>query len=295
MSLLLALQSGGAETITVDKWYAALSQPARRPTLVFAPAGGYVPPLGATAVTVDTWFAGFVDPVRAPRPAAASHFGFDPTPIVPFGWAMPLSVAIRPPALPLRPALVYVAPPASVVEQWFMPLGEPARRLTMPARSEQFFVYAPPTVTLDWLLPLSEPVRQLLPVSAQQVLAYVGVVAPEVISVDKWFAPLSEPARFPPMLPVPLQQALAYVEAEPFAETVTIDRWLQPLSIPAQRVLLGLSPAVQQFTATDTVTPPVPPVPPAVDQFTVSGEQVIDRFTHDGVTYPLAPITRRTN
>jgi hypothetical protein len=57
-------------------------------------------------------------------------------------------------------------------------------------------------------------------------------VAPEVLTLDKWFRPFSEPVRIPARLGTGSQQFLVLVKAAPFGETNTEDRWHQPWSEP---------------------------------------------------------------
>ncbi len=68
----------------------------------------------------------------------------------------------------------------------------------------------------------------------------------EVITVDKWFQPLSEPPRFKPGLKAGSQQALAYV-SNPL--TVTPFAWFMPLSEPPR--FRRFAPSRQQIGIND--------------------------------------------
>lgn len=68
--------------------------------------------------------------------------------------------------------------------------------------------------------------------------------APETVTLDKWFMPLSEPVRFRPGMSAWLQQSLAF-NPQPFVSF----SWFEALSEPPVKHLQGLTPAQQQFTA----------------------------------------------
>lgn len=184
------IQTGGtAETITSDKWYAALSEPVR-----------FRPGLNAS----QQQFSALADPF----------------PFVSFSWFNELAippVRTRPGLLPSQQQFIALQPAPSpfVATGWYVALSEPARFLPgLRPGQQQFFAYAPDQLTVvphSWFAALSEPVRfrQGLHPARQQFFAADTAILPLQRGPIPWYMALSEPVRFKPGLATARQQFLA--------------------------------------------------------------------------------------
>lgn len=210
-----------AEDITLDKWYAPLSEPRfpRYFLLVLQPeVARQIPPVPEMA----GWYVQHVQ-VPAPRSRIAAI---------------------------LASGLTFVGEPEVeevTLDKWYLALSRPvpAKPGIHASRVPAFWVdpdalTQPEVTTADrWFRPLSEPVRQ-----RRDRFAYLKagvfdstVIWPsgETVTLDKWFAPLSEPRRSKRPLPV---GALPSFWIDPVAltlpESTTVDRWFQPFSEPVR-------------------------------------------------------------
>lgn len=186
------------ETVTVDKWFAQLSIP---------PDGGF-----GSADLSGTFFA--VEPS--------------------FGWYSALNeptrrkVTVTP-----HPTIAFVqippTPETITLDKWYRPLSEPSRRkYVLQVQQPAFVTFKTPEYFYP---PLAEPTRAKRSVQ-QQELAFVSVVAQaEVITVDKWFQPLSSPTPRKG-LSTSEQQSLAL---GPFPITASLNSWWSPLAEPIRR------------------------------------------------------------
>ncbi len=241
------------EDVTVGKWLVPLSEPVRRGGLGTAQqqaAAFYPGPIVvAETITVDKWFSAFAETQRQKIGLSASQqqslafvkaAPFEETVSADRWWQQ-----FSQPSLAKRKTqpdgvsyayFVEAAGETVTVDKWFREANIPVRSrdgLPTPQQQSVAFVKAQPfeeTVSIDrWLQALTEPARRRgLGTHHQLSVAYVG----DWVGSQRWFAPLSEPARIRPGLPTRHQQYLAWVQAAPFAEAVSIDRWLQPLSEP---------------------------------------------------------------
>jgi len=236
-----------AETITTDKWQAPLSQPAAR---LRTPAGQpFFYFVKSEDVSADRWLQSLSVPTRA-RPINQPQ-----TIIVkadPFAESVSIDKWGQPLSEPKRFAKnlnAYQQPFAYFVkadpfqetvsaDRWQQPLSEPMRRRGYPtqAQDELSFVGSDTARDSRWFAPLSEPTRRkpIAEFPASSWSEFTPASA-EVVTVDKYFAWLTEPRRFPRELAAHQQPYFAFVQAAPFAEAVSIDRWQQPLSAPTRR------------------------------------------------------------
>ena len=180
------LDMGAAETITVDKWFSPLSQPAK--LLAKQRAADY-----------PTFFYG-------PR------YDFDPAQTI--SWAPPLN---EPPAYSVPRRLVtasqqsfaYVIPWEQYIAPlyWFRPLSEPPKpRVSILTAQQKHLIleyHLPlPDVTLDeWFMPLDEPNAYRAPrrlgTGSQQDFIFQNVSAVFIPNTQiGWFNPLSEPPEW---------------------------------------------------------------------------------------------------
>ena len=146
-------------------------------------------------------------------------------------------------AAPVQPE----AAPVSI--GWHQALSEPVRAPIIPITTWE---YTSPLVTIQAAVggvasAVSVGVTYEARVQYQGYTAPV-FVAPEEVTSDKWFNPLSEPQRDKLRLLAGAQPHLFLVQAAPFEETVTESRWHQPWSEPL-RPKPGLAATQQQTLA----------------------------------------------
>lgn len=223
----------GAETITPDKWYQALSEPVRFKPGVKASAQQFTAFFPNPLVSFG-WFEGLSEPVRF-KPGLSARLqqalAFYPQPFVSFGWFAELS---KPQSLTKRGLLpgqqqflaLQPAPSPFVATGWFSPLSEPVRlKPGLRSSLQQSFTFnALPFVSFGWFGALSEPVRLKpgLKASLQQFFTTDTTVIP-TSKLIQWFAALSEPVRFKPGLRAPLQQFMAWPpQLRPTATTTAV-------------------------------------------------------------------------
>ncbi|MCI0420076.1 MAG: hypothetical protein L0312_12770 [Acidobacteria bacterium] len=211
------------EDITLDKWYAPLSEP-RFPRYYLLVGE---PEVSRQIPAVPDMAGWYVQDVRVPAPRNRT-------------------------AALLASGLTFVPEPEAAAEEvtlekWFSPFSEPLRvRKPLPvgARPSTWddpqALTQPEATTLDrWFQPFGEPVRQ-----PRNRFAYLAagafdstVIWPsaETVTLDKWFCPLSEPLRVKPPLPVGAAPSF-WIDpnALTFPESTTLDRWFQPFSEPVR-------------------------------------------------------------
>jgi hypothetical protein len=81
--------------------------------------------------------------------------------------------------------------------------------------------------------------------TGQFAIGQAAATAGEIITVDKWYQALSQPARSLPRSPAATAQ---FSIAPPFPPVVPFS-WFAPLSEPPVKTLQGLRPSQQQFAA----------------------------------------------
>lgn len=223
-----------AEEITLDKWYAPLSQP----VLVKAHASEFPTSTNDTegltqpeVTSLDKWWSPLSEFLHRDKRSAA---------------------ALEPASI-IDPDLL-TRPEETLVSKWVPQTSEPVRlkaRL-LTALQEAFFVDAniaavPPAeeITLDkWYQPHSEPVRVKPRASSfpEFTIDTEGLTFPEVTSLDKWFAPLSEPVRVQPTSLAGLLADTDYIgeptDVEPLAEFMG---WFKGLDEPVLPLVLPIS------------------------------------------------------
>jgi hypothetical protein len=174
-------------------------------------------------------------------------------------------------ALPIWSIFSQTTAEVVTLDKWYRPFSDPVqyRVLSTAQQIALALVKATPfseTVSLDrWLIALSEPVRFAPSLrTASQQAGWWNTFTPaavENITVDKWYPPLAEPVRFR-VFSTTQQQALALVNAAPFAEVVYPDKWFEALSEPT-RVPLGQLRAIAEI-ASGIALNPLPPSNPAL-------------------------------
>ena len=210
-------------------WFAPLAGPAPRAAAPFVAAQTFtspvLPPSAAEIVTVDKWFRALSEPLRLPpvRTLASPQAAWVPTFVPPpaMDWHVALSTPVVRPAARLLsdawfgPATLVSSVEVVTVDKWFRAWSEPVR--VMPSRQPDASV-APafvPAPSFGWFVALSQPVQPPLPVQKQSFFGLLRSLVVEVVTLDKWFRPLSEPVRRPPWLgvnwPSTAQQLLSIV------------------------------------------------------------------------------------
>jgi hypothetical protein len=224
LAAFLAEAAPFSESVSLDRWLLALSEPVRfkpalgtasQPSLAFVKAASF-----AESVSLDRWLIALSEPVRfAPSLRTASQQAgawgtFTPATVETITldkWYPPLAEPVRFRIFPTTQqqafALVKGAPFAETVylDKWFEALSEPAR------------------------VPLGQ-LRTTAEIASGA--AFNPQSLPNPAPMSTWFLALGEPARFPKALGTSSQPAFALVEAAPFGEIVTLDKWFRPLSEP---------------------------------------------------------------
>lgn len=222
-----------------------------------------------TDVTADSWFSPLSQPQTARKlPASEQQFvAYVKSDESKYSWFTPFSVPtsrVRP--TPRHEASLVVKQPEPLTP-WLQPLASPLNIKKYRQDTNTGFIYAPATeiITTDkWFEPLSEPIRRkakppdsasdLISVAAatpgdddvqfvqynwtqlfKKTTLYQSITDPtytisgEVITVDKWFRPLSEPNRLKPFTG---QQQAAFAPVSTPSEVITLDKWFEPLATP---------------------------------------------------------------
>lgn len=273
-------------SVAENRWFAPLSEPTRRKPTVQPDAlswSGFTPSAAVETVTVDKYYAWLSEPVRVrpglpvydqqalisvPQPISGSNdvaFASANT-IVPYSRTLLYQSQAYTPFTPAAAETV-------TVDKWFRPLVEPVRKPSIVyEQGGIFYVGAAPFSEAEsrWLSALSEPTRRKPTVQPDGLSwSYFTPASTEVVTVDKYYNWLSEPVRLPRALAAHQQPFLSFVQAEPFAETVSVDRWLQQLSQPTLR---PVSVAGQLFFVWSGFTPS-PVVRPSVGRVSEGGGQ----------------------
>jgi len=246
------------EVTTPDKWFRALSEPARpAPWLASAAqtstVGPILPPAAAEVVTVDKWFRALSEPLRlaaAPRSPSAS-FGPTFVPPLPMDWHVALSLPV--PRVVVRnlsdawfgPATLISSSEVVTLDKWFRPLSEPLRIQATRTLGSPRALWVPtfvPPPSFGWFAALSQPVLPPPVPQKQSFFATLRTLVAEVVTVDKWFAPLSLPVRPLPRLSAAAVQSMIQLVPSSVAKAL--------LSVPR---LLGTAPT----TNLSATKPPV--------------------------------------
>ena len=225
------------EIVTLDKWFRPLSEPVRRKPQAAEGRIAYAPEYtGTEVVTVDKWFQPLSVPVRPPARVAHTQFTIDPYALTQpevttvDRWHQPLSLPVRRPAQAVPGAFASGKP--DLAFDWFAPFSEPVRRRPVGRAELSSPVTVPEVVTMDkWFRPLSEPVMVAKRVAwSQFVVDPKALTQPEVTTLDRYWKQWADPVRR--IRPTP-QQALA------FSPTVIVPdlSWLVPFSVPVRRLV----------------------------------------------------------
>jgi hypothetical protein len=239
-----------AETITVDKWFATLSEPYEKSrrfksnlqlATIFGPRYDFDP-----NGELD-WYAPLVDPVKVkPRLATGSQLYEAREPLLrppSTGWYSALSEPIvknRPFRTNLNPdGPDSAAHYPTVPWDWRPGLVDPVKLpLRLKTASQQALAYGPrydfdPTAQIGWFSALSEPsVKALEPTTPhlEFSLGYTEIIQ-ENVTVDKWYNPLNIPSKLSRILSAASQQSLMYGPRYDFDANSQIG-WHSALSEP---------------------------------------------------------------
>lgn len=195
----------------VSKWFEPLTDPVRLKKLVPGQAWwSSHTPAPTEVVTLDKYWEQFTEPVRfrSQLRTAAQQFlalvkaaPFEET-VYPDKYWTDLTRPARGRQLPISPYPYWFftqREDTKLIGTWWRPLNEPVRRFNpgIYRQDYNFDVQRQPDVSMgSWWVRTNEPVRFprtpriYLPYSFGQYFA-----EPELITLDKWFRPLSEPAR----------------------------------------------------------------------------------------------------
>lgn len=204
--------AGTAETITPDKWFAALSEPVRFKQGLKAAQQQFIALPGPFPFVPFEWFQELSKPSVLTKsgllPSQQQFFTFNPLPRVSFGWFGGLSEPVRkkpgltPSRQPFFTTDTTVIPTSKLIE-WFAGLSEPVRfRQGLKASLQQFLAEPSrllPTPTVFGILNALETKDVFLlgasafnpPASAEIGIvdtgfpaAEIGIAAPMVASVS---------------------------------------------------------------------------------------------------------------
>lgn len=229
---------------TVDEWHRPLSEPVRRKVSVAnQPSLAWTPQPIADDTRLDEWYSPLSEPVRR---------------------------AVRYQSEVYYAPYVEVVVEEVTLDKWYAPLSEPVR----PKRkAEEGYAWAPQPIAGDVRLgyePLSEPVRPkpkqyesffwsytLVVVQSgnddvraaqfdSEILSRRSVLYPthfepirfvsdEVVTVDKWFRPLSEPVRREVVRQEGAIPWAPLVQAAPGNNDTELDEYYRPFSEPVRR------------------------------------------------------------
>jgi hypothetical protein len=208
-----------AETVTLDKWHRPLAEPVRaRPKTAFHTFHFFQP----TPIISIGWFTSLSEPVRVRRAPPQSFHYFQPSPVVPFGWFEELSI-------PKTRARIGLSTHLQISF-----VGD------LIPRTPSLFAAS---------LPISGPT--FTKTVQYQAYAFVGNYAvAEIVTVDKWFASLSEPVRLKPGLRAPQQR---FFTTDAFPIPFPDFGWFQPFSNPPVMTRQGLPAKLQQALAQGAV------------------------------------------
>ena len=255
----------------LPEWFVPLSEP----TLPFFPEMASLESSGETHaneilpappedITLDKWFQPLSEPVLPLFPeraamAAGEFSANEILPVVPiavpdYGWFAPFAEPVRPPFPAAAMAasgeeidpVALTLPEQPFLTEWFVPLSEP----TLPAYPERAAqaasgethaneILPPVSVAVPdygWFAPLSEPVRAIPPLPLDWgTIDPVALTLPEQPFLSEWFVPLSEPVREPYIERAAMAAGeFSANEILPSAEEVTLDKWFMPLSEPTR-------------------------------------------------------------
>ena len=248
------------ETLHVDRWFVAPSEPVRVVAKVNVGPSFTVAPLTYDPQGMQWW-----RPASEPTPPKAGlHASLQLASVVDADlltqpetlhvdrWFYPASEPM-PPKLglhsSLRPASVIDAdlltqPETLHVDRWFAPASEPVRvtpRSLAAVLADGAFVAEPSDFAapaydpseLQWFRPAVVPAAPKLGLHAslQQASAIDAdlLTQPETLHVDRWFVPASEPVRVVPPINV---GPSAVIDPTTLLQRISVDKWFAPASEP---------------------------------------------------------------
>lgn len=218
-----------SEIITVDKWFARLSEPKVK-TLARLRDGAQqaftTSPLPLTP-SMD-WYDWFAEPVRTKarlRDALQQPYTTSPLPFTPsMDWDQPFAepVRVKPRLRDAAQQFLAFDPAVSpfVATGWYNWLSEPVRtKPGLRSALQQFLIRdtfpipTPVVIALDWYQEWQRPAKMNKPGLAaadQQALAFWPFPLPPPFFAIQWYANLAEPVRLKPGVRAGLQQFLAW-------------------------------------------------------------------------------------
>jgi hypothetical protein len=181
----LASVVGGLAPRVTSFLYPSLQEPV---SIVEAPA---------ETVTLDKWFAPLSQPIRGRTTTGQQFLAFVPNPET-LAWYVPVQQPQAGKPRQQQEALFWSGHAPLQVDDWRSPIEQPQRR-TARQYQEFFWGYTTPAsaedVTLDkWFTPAGQP--QFKPARQYQEYfwsAHTPAAVVETVTVDKWFAPLAQP------------------------------------------------------------------------------------------------------
>jgi hypothetical protein len=293
---LFPADTAGLENILLSKWFNPLSEPVRiKPAL-----GAHLQqfqPYNETqqfpeTVTESRWHQPWSEPVRRVGIPTGEQqaIAFVPLPIVPVGFYQPWSEPVwqKPAVLAANQQVLAFAPNPIVSFGWFNSLSDPAKPKSAVATASQqsAIISSQPVVSFGWFEALVDPPRIKRPPVSDSFFAAPVFTTTEIITVDKWFeplsdfarakpqstekykgenewtavaaamkwyAPLAEPVRTKPGLATSLQQAYFSSLVFTAAEVITVDKWFEQLSDPTRRIPAAKQVTIVEWTAATTV------------------------------------------
>ncbi len=295
-----------SEVITPDKWFVQFVDPPLRPILR-AGSQQYSAYVGAEpfaeTVSVDRWNVALSEPIRQTRrpegSIASVTFVTSAEVITLDKWYEPFSEPARRRGIPSSEQQVIALGPLPITASiggWYRNFDTPMRRTGLPAYEQQALSLGPfpiPASLSGWSLPLSEPLRQKRITDINQPV-FVGVVSTEIVTVDKWYRDLNIPPRgrsYSATLALASFQS-NYLVPAPYVDP-PMASWSYSWSAPV-RLRTSVLTASQSGAVGPIIPQPNPPGPSGV--YTVSGLYVIDQFTDNTVVYDYSGgVSHRTN
>lgn len=249
--VLPPVQTSGPEVVTVDKWFQPLQVPVRaRPPLVNTQFAFVALQPAAPAAPSFDWYQALREPVRPvpglSRAAVGTGEAFVALPAVPsIGWLNPLSEPPHRPslitALQLGSARDLLFPSQEVItlDKWFQGLAEPRRAGPALSRAHVQAGVIEPTLPFDirgWFQPLAEPTRRPWLQAPYHLVTATSLTfaTPEVVTLDKWFEPLSQRLYTRPGLAPYLALVTARGAVAPLPTDVKLSMWFKPLAEPVR-------------------------------------------------------------
>jgi hypothetical protein len=247
-----------------SKWFAPLSEPPRKPSMARFDRNQFwsnFTPAPTEVITLDKYWQPLSEPTRLPKQlrAAAQQWlalvkaaPFEET-VYPDKYWQELSRPARARQLPVAPYPTFffaLREDTRLVPTWWRPLSEPVRykRILAAHQRYAFEVTRQPDVSqAAWFVTLSEPVRPPRPPRIFTEYSFGQYfAAPELVTLDKWYRPLTEPARSA-TFKTALQQSLIW-SPRPIGTEF-------PPVRPRGTVCIRVAPKDVRFTYSDVRTP----------------------------------------